>query len=253
MDNVMLAFLYTFLAGISTGIGSLIAFFIKEVKPVHMAIFMGFSAGVMIYISFAELLFTSIIDIGFANASLFFFIGIALIAVIDFLLPHEYEEEHSCREIQNKGLLKAGMLIAIGIAIHNFPEGMAMLFSTLKDPQLGLLLVVAIALHNIPEGISVSFPIYCATNSRKKAFLWSFASGLAEPLGALIGFFIIFPFLTPYILSAILAVVAGIMIFISFDELIPISLRTKEEHIAVASVFFGMLFSAFTIILLNYK
>jgi len=147
--------------------------------------------------------------------------------------------------------MRTGLLVSLGIAIHNFPEGLVTLFGTIKDPNLGLVLLVAIALHNIPEGISVSFPIYYATRNRKKAFTWSFLSGIAEPIGAVIGFTILYPFINPFILSMALAFVAGIMVFISFDELLPVSLKYGQEHIAITSLFLGMVMM--TVILLLLK
>ena len=134
--------------------------------------------------------------------------------------------------------MKTGLLVSAGIVIHNFPEGIITMFGTIKDPHLGLVLFIAIALHNIPEGISVSIPIYYATKNRRKAFLWSLLSGISEPIGAFIGFFVLFPFITPLVLNLALAFVAGIMVFISFDESLPLSLSHGEAHHAITSLFF---------------
>jgi len=241
-DTILIAFLFSLAAGLSTGLGSLVAFFIKDFKHRYLSLLMGFSAGVLIQISFMELLFSAVTETGFLNANIAFFFGIAAIAAIEFLIPHEYEEEKITeKEKKNKRLMKTGMLVSAGIVIHNFPEGIITLFGTLKDPHLGLVLLIAIALHNIPEGISVSIPIYYATKNRKKAFIWSLLSGLSEPIGALIGFFVLFPFITPFVLNLALAFVAGIMVFISFDELLPLSLSHGEAHIAITSLFLGML------------
>ncbi len=241
-DTILIAFLFSLAAGLSTGLGSLVAFFIKDFKHRYLSLLMGFSAGVLIQISFMELLFSAVTETGFLNANIAFFLGIAAIAAIEFLIPHEYEEEKITeKEKKNKRLMKTGMLVSAGIVIHNFPEGIITLFGTLKDPHLGLVLLIAIALHNIPEGISVSIPIYYATKNRKKAFIWSLLSGLSEPIGALIGFFVLFPFITPFVLNLALAFVAGIMVFISFDELLPLSLSHGEAHIAITSLFLGML------------
>ena len=241
-DTILIAFLFSLAAGLSTGLGSLVAFFIKDFKHRYLSLLMGFSAGVLIQISFMELLFSAVTETGFLNANIAFFLGIATIAAIEFLIPHEYEEEKITeKEKKNKRLMKTGMLVSAGIVIHNFPEGIITLFGTLKDPHLGLVLLIAIALHNIPEGISVSIPIYYATKNRKKAFIWSLLSGLSEPIGALIGFFVLFPFITPFVLNLALAFVAGIMVFISFDELLPLSLSHGEAHIAITSLFLGML------------
>jgi len=241
-DTILIAFLFSLIAGLSTGLGSLLAFFIKDFKHSHLSLLMGFSAGVMIQISFMELLFSAVTETGFITANIAFFAGIATIAVIDFLIPHEYKEEKLTeKEKKNKRLMKAGVLVAAGIFIHNFPEGIITLFGTMKDVQLGLMLLIAVAVHNIPEGISVSAPIYYATKNRKKAFLWSLLAGIAEPIGAIIGFFVLFPFINPVILNMALAFVAGIMVFISFDELLPLSLSHGEAHLAIASLFLGML------------
>lgn len=252
MENVPIAFLFSFIAGVSTGIGSLTIFFIKDLKYRYLSIFMGFSAGVMIYVSFAELLFSSIHDIGFLYGNAAFFLGSLFIALLDFTIPHEYEEEHRAKNGEGvKGLARTGLLVALGITIHNFPEGLITLFGTIKNLDLGFLLLIAVAMHNIPEGISVSFPIYYATRDRRKAFTWSFLSGLAEPVGGIIGFLILSPFINAFLLSAVLAFVAGIMVFISFDELLPLSLKYGEEHIAIASLFLGMIVIALSLLLLK--
>jgi len=249
---ILTGFIFSTIAGVSTGLGSLAVFFTKNLRPKHLSLLMGFSTGVMIQISFVELLFSSVADAGLLYANVSFFLGALTIAFVDFVIPHEYKEEHhSENEVDNQKLARTGLLVSLGVAIHNFPEGLVTLFGTLKDPNLGLMLLVAIALHNIPEGISVSFPIYYATKNRKKAFIWSFLSGIAEPLGALIGFTLLYPVTDPFILSMALAFVAGIMIFISFDELLPISLRYGEEHFAIASLFFGMVMMTSILLLLK--
>lgn len=249
---VLIAFLFSLIAGVSTGFGSLIAFFIKDLKRTYLSSFMGFSAGVMIQISFVEPLFSAVTDGGFLYANVSFFLGAITIALMDFLIPHEYEEERRSEgEGNHQKLIRTGLLVTLGIAIHNFPEGLVTLFGTIKDPNLGLILLIAIALHNIPEGISVAFPIYYATKNRRKALTWSFLSGIAEPIGAVIGFTILYPFISPFILNMALAFVAGIMVFISFDELLPISLKYGEEHIAITSLFFGMIMMTSVLLLLR--
>ena len=147
--------------------------------------------------------------------------------------------------------MNTGLLTAAGIAIHNFPEGMGVLFTSMHDLTVGIPLAVAIALHNIPEGIAVSIPIYYATKSRKKAFLYSFFSGVTEPLGAIFGYLIIRPFLTESVLMGTLSAVAGIMVFISFDELLPVSFSRGEEHIAILGLFVGMGMMAFSLSILS--
>lgn len=242
-EETFIAFLLTVLAGLSTGIGSLIAYFIKKPKFSYLSFLLGFSAGVMIYISFVELLGKSINEIGFLLANTCFFGGIVGIYFVDKFIPHihldtKLDPHHKIKH--GKKLMAAGVLTAVGIAIHNFPEGMAVFAVSLDSLALGLPIAFAIAIHNIPEGIAVSVPIYYATGNRKKAFVYSFLSGVTEPAGAAIGYLLLLPFLTPMILYAILAVVAGIMVFICFDELLPISREYGNEHLSTLGLFFGM-------------
>jgi ZIP family zinc transporter len=130
--------------------------------------------------------------------------------------------------------------VALGLAIHNFPEGMASFATALSDPQLGIAIAIAIAIHNIPEGLAVSAPVYVATGSRSKAFWWSFLSGVAEPLGALLAAIVLLPFLNDVVLGVLLSAVAGIMVFISIDELLPVSRAFGEEHLSIVGVVAGM-------------
>jgi ZIP family zinc transporter len=254
--NVSFALLLTVMAGLATGIGSAIAFFIRRPKYSYLSFLLGLSAGVMVYISFTELLGTAIADVGFLQANIAFFAGIAVFAVVDILIPHSYEEESASdnrlgasREkltdpaapSSMSALKRGGIFIAIGIAIHNFPEGMVTFASAATgDVSLGILIAVAVAIHNIPEGIAVSVPIFYATGSRRRAFIYSFLSGVAEPVGALIGYALLMPFLTPTVLSTTLAVVAGIMVYISLDEILPMAHRYGRSHLVILGVIAGM-------------
>ena len=249
LEPVEIAFLLTLLAGLSTGVGSLIAFFIKksDMKQSYLCVALGFSAGVMIYISFTELLAGAVADVGFVYANIAFFSGIVLFAAVDFLIPHEYIAEKLNPSKCDPTLMKAGVFCALGIAIHNFPEGIAVFMASLKSIELGLPLAFAIALHNIPEGIAVSIPIYYATKKRRIAFFWSLLAGVAEPLGAVLAFLLLAPFLNDSMLSIILAAVGGMMVFISFDELLPLSFKNGASHIALAGFMLGMAVTAASI------
>lgn len=215
----------------------------------------------MIYISLVELLASSHVTLGgiFGHrpgsllATAAFFGGIAVAMLIDKLVP-SYENPHEVRKVEEMNaplhhdkLVRSGTLFALAIAIHNFPEGMATFTAALTNPVTGISIALAIAIHNIPEGITVSVPIYHATGSRKRAFLLSFLSGLAEPLGALVAWLFLMPFLSPALLACVFAAVAGIMVFISFDELLPLAEEYGEHHLAIYGLVGGMLVMALTL------
>ncbi len=240
--NVAVALALTTVAGLSTTIGAVLGIFVKEPGPRFMALTLGFSGGVMVLVSFVELLAGGIEAIGFGPAHVAFFAGMLGMFLIDFLIPHEYMAEHDrTGEAGTKDkLLKTGLLVALGIGIHNFPEGMATFAGTLQDLSVGVAIAVAIAIHNIPEGLAVSAPIFAATGSRRKAFLWSFLSGLAEPAGAAVAALVLLPFLNDVVLGMMLAVVAGIMVFIALDELVPVARSFGQEHLSILGVVIGM-------------
>jgi ZIP family zinc transporter len=250
-DIIILALLLTTLAGLSTTIGSLIGIYYKEPGPLFMSFTLGFSAGVMVLVSFVELLPQSIDSLGFATAHVAFFLGIFLMFAIDLVIPHLYILEKPIGEIDGKARIhKTSILVALGIAIHNFPEGMATLAGTLKDIDIGMAMAAAIAVHNIPEGIAVAVPVYAATKSARKAFKWSFISGLSEPVGAIFALLLLMPFLNDVVLGWMLGMVAGFMVFISFDELLPVSHSYGKEHISILGVCTGMLVMAVSLALL---
>jgi len=263
IPNVGTALILTALAGLSTAIGGLIGVATRrEPGPRFMSMTLGFAAGVMVMVSFVELLPGGIEVIGFGPAQLAFFGGMLAMFLIDALVPHTYiAERHPAERGRREGgrgrrqrrqrLLKTGLFTALGLAIHNFPEGMATFTGTLKDVQLGIAIAVAIAMHNIPEGLAVSAPIYAATGSRSQAFLWSFLAGLAEPAGAALVAVVLLPFLTDALLGWLLSAVAGVMIFISLDELVPAAREFGEEHLAITGVIFGMMVMAASLYMLR--
>lgn len=270
-NDILFAFGLTLFAGLSTGIGSAIAFFAKRTNTRFLSISLGFSAGVMIYVSFVEIFFKARHSIGEVMGAdgqsmaywitvAAFFGGMLLIALIDKFVPevenpHEMKMVESMTEptssVEQRKLMKMGLFTALAIAIHNFPEGMATFTAAVTDPTLGIPIAVAIAIHNIPEGIAVSVPIYYATGSRKKAFWYSFTSGLAEPVGALVAFLLLMPFLqnAPWLMGVMFAAVAGIMVFISLDELLPAAEKYGEHHFAIYGVISGMVLMALSLLL----
>jgi len=261
-SNFLFALALTVFAGLGTSIGSAIAFFSKRTNTKFLTSALGFSAGVMIYISFVELFPKAHELISDGNAAfpelsvvIAFFVGIAIIFLIDMLIPsgenpHEVRRVEDLHTKQKRQLKRTGILMALAIGIHNFPEGIATFATAYIDPTIAIPIAVAIAIHNIPEGIAVSVPIYYATGSRKKAFWYSSLSGMAEPIGGLVGYFILMPFLSPLVLGFIMAGVAGIMVFISVDELIPAAERYGEHHYSIAGFVGGMAVMAITLLVL---
>lgn len=263
-DNIWIAFGLTLMAGLSTGIGSLFALFAKTTNTKFLSFALGFSAGVMIYVSLIEIfqeaqqsLTTALgMELGSWATVGGFFGGMLLIALIDQFVPqqsnpHELKKVEDMHHSKNQhdSLLRVGILAALAIAIHNFPEGIATFAAAIKDPALGAAIAIAIAIHNIPEGIAVAVPIYFSTGKRKKAFLLSFISGLAEPLGALVAFLILMPFLNDVLFGIIFVAVAGIMVFISLDGLLPAAKKYDEAHTSIFGLISGMAVMAVSLIL----
>jgi ZIP family zinc transporter len=264
-NELAFAFALTLFAGLSTGIGSAIAFFAKQTNTKFLSLALGFSAGVMIYVSFVDIIVKArdelILELGIRSGNwitvIAFFAGILFIAIIDKLVP-SVENPHEIRMIEdmkkasegnNKKLMRMGIFTAIAIAIHNFPEGLATFTAALTDPSIGIAIAIAIAIHNIPEGIAVSVPVYYATGNKKKAFKLSFLSGLSEPIGALVGYLILLPFMSPVVFGVLFAGVAGIMVFISLDELLPSAREYGEHHLSIYGLMAGMVVMALSILL----
>ncbi len=254
--SVEIALVLTAIAGFSTGIGSAIAYFIKKPKMIYLSFSLGFSAGVMVYISFVELLPQALDNVGQTLGVASFFAGVLFIGIIDFLIPevknpHHYKDPSEINSDKiDSSLMRAGVFTAVAIGIHNFPEGLATFGTALGDVRLGIIVAFAIAIHNIPEGISVSVPIFYATGDRKKAFFYSFLSGIAEPVGAVVGFLILMPFMSESLLSALMGFVAGIMVYISLDELLPVAHRYGHNHTVIIGIVLGMLVMALSLLVL---
>ena len=263
-SSIAFPLLLTLLAGLATGIGSAIAFFAHRTNVRFLSFSLGLSAGVMIYVSFVELFAESQTLLtaqwgataGVSATVACFFGGILLIGVIDRLVPsvENPHEAHSVEEMdhqpRNPKLMRMGVMTALAIGIHNFPEGIATFTSAVDNMALGVAIAAAIAIHNIPEGIAVSIPVYYATGARRKAFRLSLLSGLAEPVGALLAYLVLMPFMSPTLMGCILAGVAGIMVFISIDELLPAAREYGEAHISIYGVVAGMALMAVSLIML---
>ena len=251
--GVGMALLLSTIAGLSTTVGSLIGVWVSRPGPRFMAFTLGFSGGVMILVSFVELLREGIETIGFMPAHMAFFAGMLIMFLIDVRTPHDHlaERHRLRRDGHQERLFRAGLLVALGVAIHNFPEGVASLAGTLQNQRLGIAVSAAIALHNIPEGLAISAPVSAATGSRRTAFLWSFLSGLAEPVGAALAALVLLPFLNDAVLGYVLSAVAGVMVFISLDELVPVACSFGEEHLPIVGAAVGMFIMSLSLWLLQ--
>ena len=283
LQEIGFPFVVTLVAGLSTVVGALLVFFTNANNKKFLSIALGFSAGVMIYVSFMEILPTAVeylkndhvgkmpeilMLVGFLG-------GVALIAIIDKFVPdstnpHNVRSEEEMEDMREgeyelsefcivneyspeecKRLEKLGFITAMGIAVHNFPEGLATFMSAMVSPELGISIAIAIALHNIPEGIAVAVPIFQSTGSKTKALKLTFLSGFAEPLGGLVGYFVLRSFMTDTLFGIVFAVVAGIMVYISMDELLPASREYGEEHLSIYGIISGMAVMAISMISLG--
>lgn len=265
LSTILFALGLTVFAGLATGVGSALAFYTKKTNETFLSAALGFSAGVMIYVSMIEIFVkarTSLEEYygapqkAYLITTLAFFGGVALIALIDKFVP-EAENPHEIRDVEEmteeerkrKSLLRMGLFSALAIAIHNFPEGLATFMSAINDPALGISIAIAIAIHNIPEGIAVSVPIYFATGDKKKAFMYSFLSGLSEPIGAILGFFLLRSIMSEALFGIVFAGVAGIMVYISLDELLPTAEKYGKHHIAIGGLIAGMAVMAVSLVM----
>ena len=270
MAEMLPAFLLTLFAGLSTALGAILAFWGGAKNTKFLSIGLGFSAGVMIYVSFVEILVKSQDAftlkygeiLGESLGLVAFFIGIAFSFIIDQLIPDNINPHHTLdieKSIDNDDLqtiqrhraplARMGFFTAIAIALHNFPEGFATFVSALNNMTTGISIAIAIAIHNIPEGLAVALPVYHATGNRIKAFLYAFSSGLAEPIGAIIGFFILVPMMGDLTLGITFGVIAGIMVYISFDELLPAARVYGNDHTTIFGLVLGMFVMSVSLIL----
>lgn len=255
-NNFYIAILLTFLAGIATFIGGCLTFFIKKDNMKVLSVGLGFSAGVMIFLSFTEILQQAqeLLEVSFPSIAkwlviLGFSAGILVAVLIDYFIPDHIEDEmfETETEAEKKILHKehrikrAGIFTAIAIAIHNLPEGMTTFFITTQDVTLGISVAIAIALHNIPEGISVALPIYHATGKKRTAIGYAILSGISEPIGALLALFLFQLFVPEIFVGVLCALVAGIMIYISFDTLLPLSKEYGNWHLSITGIITGIL------------
>jgi len=228
MTQLLVALLLSTIAGMSTTIGAMFACLFKRPSARMLSLGLGFSAGVMLTVSFLEMLPSAIVSSGQLPTYLVFFVGMFVMAGLDLFVPH-VEDELEQSDVDHD-LMRTSKLTALGIAIHNFPEGIITFLGTMISIEVGVLLAIAIALHNIPEGISVAVPVYYATEDRNKAFTLSFLSGVAEPIGALFAAVLLWPFLNEVNLGLALALVAGIMIFLSLHELLPVAHQHSDSR-----------------------
>lgn len=266
---MLFAFLVTLGAGLATAVGAALGLFAHHTNRSFLALALGFSAGVMIYVSFVEIIpkATEFLvpnlgeSTGTSTMAGSFLAGLAGMALLYRFLPGlehpELDDSHTTLRLEEDAssyyadtvLLRAGIGVALAITLHNFPEGMATFFLTLNDPQVGLSVALAIAIHNVPEGIAVVVPIYYATRSKKLAFAFGALSGVAEPLGALLGYWVLQPFITDSVLGIVFAVVAGIMVYISIDSLLPAARQYGSGQLAIYGLIAGMAVMAGSLVL----
>lgn len=261
-QNVLIALMVTVFAASTTMIGALSMIGAKESNPRLLAFGLSFAGGAMIYISLVEIFVKSQISFGeifaekhaYSAATLAFFAGVFLLAILDKLLPNPHIKLARPHDVQSdeskrKQLSKVGLMATLAITAHNIPEGMATFFSTLDSPTIGISLAIAIAIHNIPEGLSIAIPVYYATGSKKKAVLATFVSAIAEPIGAILGYLVLAPFIGPAVYGSLFGVIAGAMVYLALDELLPTAKRYAQGHETVYGIVSGMALIALSLVM----
>lgn len=264
MQDWWIALAVTVAAGLATGFGSLLVFASKAPNARLLAFGLAFAGGAMVYVSLGEILNKSIQSftlawgpqLGFTWGTLSFLAGVGLIMLIDHLVPNPHErlevDDPYFREHNRDYVKRVGLLTALAITAHNFPEGLATFFATLENPGVGMPLAFAIAIHNIPEGIAIAVPVYFATNNKTYAFVACLLSGLAEPVGALIGYALLRPYLSDAVFGAVFGIIAGVMVFLALDELLPAAKRYAKGHETVYGLVTGMAALALSLVLFKW-
>ena len=260
--EVLTAFLVTFMAGLATVIGGILVVFFNKPSYRFLSFGLAFSAGAMVYVALTEILNKSIdsfsqsydANLGFAFGTFAFLLGVVLVLLLDHLVPNPHQTiENNHPELgAQQQLLRTGWLTLFAITAHNLPEGLATFFATLESPSLGAPLAVAIAIHNIPEGVAIALPVYMATGRRDYALLASLVSGLAEPLGAALGYFILAPFMGPMVYGSIFGVIGGVMVYLALDELLPTAKRYAKGHETVYGLVIGMASLATSLVIFRF-
>ncbi|HRF83882.1 MAG: zinc transporter ZupT [Xanthomonadales bacterium] len=261
---VLIALGVTLAAGLATALGSLLVIFARGPNPRLLAFGLAFAGGAMVYVSLTEIFtksvasFTLAFDprLGFTYATFAFLAGLLLVMAIDMLVPNPHDtltaDDPSLREHNREYIRRVGLMTAVAITVHNFPEGLATFFATLGNPAVGLPLAFAIAIHNIPEGIAIAVPVYYATHNKGYAFGASLLSGLAEPLGAIIGFMLLSRYLNDAVFGVVFGLIAGIMVFLAIDELLPAAKRYAQGHETVYGLVSGMGVLALSLVLFKW-
>ncbi|PJJ96746.1 zinc transporter ZupT [Lysobacteraceae bacterium NML91-0213] len=264
LSNILIALAVTTAAGLATGIGGLLVFTTRAPNARLLAFGLAFAGGAMVYVSLGEILGKSVASfsaqfgdrLGFTWGTIAFLAGLLLIVTIDRLVPNPHErlevDDPYFREHNVDYVKRVGLLTAVAITAHNFPEGLATFFATLENPGVGMPLAFAIAIHNIPEGIAIAVPVYYATNNKSMAFLASLLSGMAEPVGAIIGYVLLGPFMSDAVFGAVFGLIAGVMVFLALDELLPAAKRYAKGHETVYGLVTGMGALAISLVLFKW-
>ncbi|MEM7651442.1 MAG: zinc transporter ZupT [Pseudomonadota bacterium] len=256
--NVITALLICVAAAAATMIGGFSVFTTRDSNPRILAFGLAFAGGAMVYISLVEIFWKSLSSFSeiapdkqaYTQATIAFFAGVAILALIDRLIPNPHNRlTVPDGEESKKYLKRVGLLAALAITVHNIPEGMATFFAALEDPVLGSSLAFAIAVHNIPEGVSIAIPVYYATQNKKLTLLACSVSAIAEPLGAILGYLVLAPFLSAYVFGAVFGAIAGAMVFLAMDELLPTAKRYASGHDSVYGMVIGMACIALSLVL----
>jgi ZIP family zinc transporter len=249
MNLVFEPFLLSLVAGMATGIGGLISLLLGRMSDRVVGFSLGFASGVMLLVSFNNLFLEAVKLLTHLELITMFSLGALIMIALDLSIPH-IELTARRGEEGNAKMLRAGMLMAIGITLHNLPEGLIVTAGYAYVPRLGLIIAIAIMLHNIPEGVATAIPLIAAGMKPSKIAFLTFLSGLAEPFAALIGVFV-FSLLNRSIIGYSLAFAAGVMTYITADELIPVAHEYGYKHTVSAALLLGIIFALLVDVILS--
>ena len=231
-----------FLCGmIGTGLGGFLTILLRHPTKRFMAVLLGFTSGIMLSVVCFDLL-PEAFKLGSVWVSFIgMAIGVGMILLIDEFIPSELSLTKNARNKSEAayGFIKSGILLGIGIAVHNFPEGLAVGSGFAANNNLGLGLAIVIALHDLPEGVAMAAPLKLGGVRKLKILMYTILAGIPMGLGSFVGELV--GAISPVFICLCLSFAAGSMLFITCGELIPKSQSVYRGRISTIGMLIGIM------------